>query len=504
MADFLTSMTQRTLGLLPVVQPIIASKYVSEAMGAAVPGALRLLDHFPGQVAEEPFEQWEEPVEQLPLAAQSQSLLQRRAPASRLPMPGVSPSVASAGRQPRIAPMPQAVPAPLRPQAVPPARVMAGGKTPSPVVPQPQASPVRSSGSQPLVNRLPGNNPSPVRKDKDAPPAVGIESEVVSSPLQISDFQENPPFPTTPTRLSVPTMKHRGGQDKPASSQARRETGMLSTTEPASSQDTHPARSQQSMGNTPLVPVEPRVLAAASRLFEAGDRAVPAKKQQPGPGVEQGLSSPLKYMKSNSDTGSSPAILSEAKNLMPGGESSSRGEILRFAQNERMGLVQNDGNDHPGSVRLRTGRLVPQGGHLAPGAAVSPVTLSEAKNDRRDGTGSARLMPGGASAALVSPASRLSEPARIAPALDSLMEPLLSPAYRPGQSRAMASPAAEKRAGAQPAETQAESTIRITIGRIDVRAVAPAPAAPAPVKTKRPAPALSLDDYLKQRNGRKP
>jgi hypothetical protein len=46
-------------------------------------------------------------------------------------------------------------------------------------------------------------------------------------------------------------------------------------------------------------------------------------------------------------------------------------------------------------------------------------------------------------------------------------------------------------------------TIKITIGRVDVRAMMPAaPAArPAPA---RPSPALSLDDYLKQRGGGRP
>jgi hypothetical protein len=44
-------------------------------------------------------------------------------------------------------------------------------------------------------------------------------------------------------------------------------------------------------------------------------------------------------------------------------------------------------------------------------------------------------------------------------------------------------------------------TIRVTIGRIDVRAVS-APQTPAAQKPgKRPQPSLSLDDYLKQRNG---
>jgi hypothetical protein len=45
---------------------------------------------------------------------------------------------------------------------------------------------------------------------------------------------------------------------------------------------------------------------------------------------------------------------------------------------------------------------------------------------------------------------------------------------------------------------QQAPTIRVTIGRIDVRAVT-APAEPAR-ETVRPQPRLSLDDYLKQRN----
>ncbi len=44
-----------------------------------------------------------------------------------------------------------------------------------------------------------------------------------------------------------------------------------------------------------------------------------------------------------------------------------------------------------------------------------------------------------------------------------------------------------------------ESTIRVSIGRIDVRAVSP-PASP-PRRTKQPAPKMSLDDYLRARSG---
>jgi hypothetical protein len=44
--------------------------------------------------------------------------------------------------------------------------------------------------------------------------------------------------------------------------------------------------------------------------------------------------------------------------------------------------------------------------------------------------------------------------------------------------------------------------IRVTIGRIEVRAITPPPVPPAQRTTPaRPGPELSLDDYLKQHNG---
>jgi hypothetical protein len=45
-------------------------------------------------------------------------------------------------------------------------------------------------------------------------------------------------------------------------------------------------------------------------------------------------------------------------------------------------------------------------------------------------------------------------------------------------------------------------TIKITIGRVDVRAIMPAPPAPRPTLA-RPRPSLTLEDYLKQREGRR-
>ncbi len=50
-----------------------------------------------------------------------------------------------------------------------------------------------------------------------------------------------------------------------------------------------------------------------------------------------------------------------------------------------------------------------------------------------------------------------------------------------------------------PASSSSTPTIQVTIGRIEVRAITP-PVAPAQ-RSRTPSPTLSLDDYLKQRNG---
>jgi len=75
----------------------------------------------------------------------------------------------------------------------------------------------------------------------------------------------------------------------------------------------------------------------------------------------------------------------------------------------------------------------------------------------------------------------------------------------PGARRPQAVPPAERTApdlAAQRPTASEELTIRVTIGRIDVRTVMPAAPPQPAVKPARPRPLLSLDDYLKQRNGR--
>ena len=52
-----------------------------------------------------------------------------------------------------------------------------------------------------------------------------------------------------------------------------------------------------------------------------------------------------------------------------------------------------------------------------------------------------------------------------------------------------------------PLARETPSSVRITIGRIDVRAVMPHPQPAAPARETKRSAALSLDEYLKQRNG---
>jgi hypothetical protein len=70
------------------------------------------------------------------------------------------------------------------------------------------------------------------------------------------------------------------------------------------------------------------------------------------------------------------------------------------------------------------------------------------------------------------------------------------PAIQPISIEQIAPPAKTQPRASEPAEP---AVIRVTIGRIEVRATTPPlPAAP---RTRPPGPALTLDDYLKQRNG---
>ena len=82
-------------------------------------------------------------------------------------------------------------------------------------------------------------------------------------------------------------------------------------------------------------------------------------------------------------------------------------------------------------------------------------------------------------------------PVAAPPVVPRMIRPLLNdyPERGPRESRVTAP------------EPPASTTIRVAIGRIEVRAITPSPTLPARRETPaRPGPTLSLDDYLKQRN----
>jgi len=89
---------------------------------------------------------------------------------------------------------------------------------------------------------------------------------------------------------------------------------------------------------------------------------------------------------------------------------------------------------------------------------------------------------------LSKPSAQLAEPSVIAPVV---------PHPQPTQHRTEDYPLASLRQLA----TKAGPTIQVTIGRVEVRAIVPpAPTPPRPVEAPR-GPMLSLEEYLKQRNG---
>src|SRR5947209_1891177 len=225
MADFLTRMIQRTLGLLPVVQPIIASKYGSEAMGADLPGGLPSMNPFPDQSAEESFEDWEEVSERVPPAPVPPSAVPRGVRIPTAPVPGIPPSLASPQAQPSTPKVQQTKPAPIRPHEVQPFRETTSRPLPSPLVPQPQDPPVLEPGREmPQGAELPGRRQTPplphTKPDLyrvGAGLAPALESPVEHAPALESDSQENQPFSSAPTASTVPTMKPHRGKGKPSS-----------------------------------------------------------------------------------------------------------------------------------------------------------------------------------------------------------------------------------------------------------------------------------------------
>src|SRR5947209_21639 len=325
MADFLTRMIQRTLGLLPVVQPIIASKYGSEAMGADLPGGLPSMNPFPDQSAEESFEDWEEVSERVPPAPVPPSAVPRGVRIPTAPVPGMSPSLASPQEQPSTPKIQPTKPAPIRPHEVQPLRETTGGSLPAPLVPQPQNPSVLEPGREmPQGAELPGRRQTPpLPHTKPDPYRVGaglapaLESPVEHAPALESDSQENQPFSSAPTASTVPTMKPHRGKGKPSSPSDVGTRFIASKT----GEPLVPARS----GEIPQIDQKPGVgmRSIASRtgqpLVPAQSSEIPRIDQKPGVGtrsIASGTGEPL-VPKQSGETPQIPQMPGASTQVVP-------------------------------------------------------------------------------------------------------------------------------------------------------------------------------------------
>ena len=436
MADFLTRMTQRTLGLLPVVQPIIASKYGSEAMGADLPGGLPSMNPFPDQAVEESFEDWEEVSERVPPAPAPlpPSVVPRGVRIPTAPVPGMSPSLASPQEQPSTPKVQQTKPAPIRPHEVQPLRETTGGSLPAPLVPKPQTpSILEPEREMPQGAELPGRRqtpplphtkPDPYRVGAGLAPALGIEA-------------------STPTASTDPTTNPHRGKGKPSSPS---DVG---------------TRFIASKTGEPLVPAQSGEMPQIDQKLGVGMRS-----------IASGTGEPL-VPKQSGETPQIPQMPGASTQVVP----------------HKIG-GKNQGSSPSGE---ETSPLVPGQGQAQP----VPYTKQDANPSR---------VRAGLAPALVSPALiPAALPSALSPTLvpeSDLIEPGFPSLYPSVQTWRTETTAAGRRTAAQLPESHESPTIRVTIGRIDVRAVPPTPpASPAPTNSNRPRPALSLSDYLKQRKG---
>jgi len=173
------------------------------------------------------------------------------------------------------------------------------------------------------------------------------------------------------------------------------------------------------------------------------------------------------------------------------GPAQPRAEGDRPVANERAGRRSTPGKESPPPTPARLAEQQGVGRQIEPTARAAPImppitpVVTSAGGTPQPNAAAPTLIE---SAAPASPTTLLIAPIAV-PARGT----------RQPDSAAPTMPATTELA----AEREQAPTIKITIGRVDVRAVMPAPPAPRPAPARRD-PQLSLDDYLKRRSGEKP
>ncbi len=508
MADFLMRMAERTLGLLPVVQPALSSKYAQELPGIAMRQEPTAIKSTPGlELEEEVVEDWEG-TPQLPQALDHLPSIQRILPgkqATNVPRPlepqaGYPPTPSAQRQQDELA-------LPFR-HAVHPVQGTSQESQSSSLMPQSLSA---SSESIPL-----GNSP------------VDAISKSVDPPvMQPSIARSSTRNPDTPSR--------RGASPGPAQPNPVQRERVQQTPH---QNDAEATRLDTQFIGSPKEedrPSYPDNIVGALGGESAMDNLVSSRSlsthlqrkdfnAEPSTNISTTATTPSEAM-------SAPDSSSLVGKILPGGKEASKDVKLGTHLIVPSSSSPNAATQFPAPNRQQPGQSTPISTGRKPGErSTSDVRMPEPSdgdsqsiiNAHPAPTQPAARNPGFASGLnahwtqpLVSsslsgneggqsivPPSTLHYPAVSAFNATEHVKPMLprsQPTLRSEQTELTQS---EKRPAASVPQDNAIPTIRVTIGRIDVRAVpSTPPASSATTKSNRARPALSLNDYLKQRKG---
>jgi hypothetical protein len=340
---------------------------------------------------------------------------------------------------------PEGPPPDARPAEVTPGRVTNRHEDPSNAA---RTTPERirdGTGAEPGTPRA--AEPAPTRHDEpsDAPRRVAPEDPRPPGPRQA----ESTPQDLTTSRLAGASPEQRQGPDRRPSQAA---TGV--TPDSSAPEGDPPLR------ETPATPGRPRKM--------------PETRSNPGPIVEAGPSG------RDDDTPESPSTLDEPRPREKHRQDPSRSTTVRpLAPSEvRSEALPDAEPERDGASPARSQRGLAESGPGDP-------SQEEDGSDRPAGS-------------LVEPGRRVTVPP--SPYPQDSPNPARPVAVRVARPPSEGHPAQGSQESRQAAPEPPEPTVRVSIGRIEVRAIASPPPA-APPAPARSGPAVSLDDYLNQLNG---
>lgn len=163
------------------------------------------------------------------------------------------------------------------------------------------------------------------------------------------------------------------------------------------------------------------------------------------------------------------------------------------------------------SLPARRGEGTAQGERPTPPARAATPMPQASYRDERTGSPTGLTVPAPPRSETAQPSALLAENSHRA-ARPEVAGERASPPAQPASLSLADRLAADRRGGPPPTPTPAAAergpetppTIRVTIGRIEVKAAASSQTKPTAQRSRPPKPGLSLDQYLQQRNGGKP